>query len=241
MEWFRYISNFKEDQTDIWNYDGSVLIDLEAWKEKEVLEEHLNKVYEELSIGQRKGKKKNITRFIDEVDDFIMQVGNKSFYESSDDYKKDTIISMANLWKKACMAYFNNEEGKAIYSRLKKNKNPQSNNAIIPFGPWIIWNKEDWEDVDYEYGRWRRLQKRNTDMDDNKSIATEDISQSQKDRGRKNRRNDQSNNRNRSRSRSRTTSSSNTRHKHNHEKTLSDQKTNNNQSPDAIDSDSSKV
>ena len=166
-----------------------------------------------------------------------MQVGNQTFHGASDDYVKATILSMADLWSKACMAYFDNDEGKAIYTRLNKNKNPQSNNAVIPFGPWIIWSKDDWEDVDYNYGRWRRLQKRNKDADDSKSIISTDISPSQKDRGRKERGNKQSDDRARSRSRSRKSTSSNTQQKHNHKKTSSNLSPNDKPSSDGADSE----
>ena len=76
-----------------------------------------------------------------------MQVGNESFFGSSEEYIKDTMISLDDLCKKACVAYFNDKEGKAVYSRINKNKNPQANNAVIPFGPWVMWGKDDKKEI----------------------------------------------------------------------------------------------
>ena len=104
-------------------------------------------------MGERKRKKQHIIRFTSEVDELLMQIGNKTFYSASKEYKEETIQSLANLWLKAC------KEGKAVYSRLLRDNNEnetQSVNAIIPFGPWISWKKEDWEDVDYKYSAWKR-------------------------------------------------------------------------------------
>ena len=44
-----------------------------------------------------------------------------------------------------------------------KNKNDQSIYAVIPFGPSVSWQEEDWVDVVYKSGNWKRLQKRNKD------------------------------------------------------------------------------
>ena len=63
MEWFKCIKDFNEEADRLWNYDGSVLINLEAWKKKDELESHLENTYPDLSAGLRKGKKKHITRF----------------------------------------------------------------------------------------------------------------------------------------------------------------------------------
>ena len=51
MEWFKNIPEFKEGFTDKWNYDGSVLISLEAWKDKDELETHLEAVYKDLGVA----------------------------------------------------------------------------------------------------------------------------------------------------------------------------------------------
>ena len=58
MEWFKSIDNFNEDEEDVWNYNGSVLIDLDTWRKKEVLESHLESTYANLSVGERKSLKK---------------------------------------------------------------------------------------------------------------------------------------------------------------------------------------
>ena len=224
MEWFKIIAGFKEDRKDVWNTDGSVLIDIKAWKSKEALENHLNKLYEEFSVGTRKGLKKDIVRFINEADEFMMQVGNESFFSSSKDYRDDTILNLAELWLTACKVYFKNKEGKAVYSRFDPNKNLPSINQVIPFGPWIMWGKNEWKDIKYTYKRWKRLQKRSKDMDINTSSSTTfSINQSQRDRGRKDVRSDRSDDadKSKSRSRSRNTASSRRRTISNHKRTSS--------------------
>ena len=74
-----------------------------------------------------------------------MQIGNESFYKTSEDFKQETILTLADLWMEACKVHFRNEEGKALYTRTSKNQNEngQSNNAVMPFGPWISWDEED--------------------------------------------------------------------------------------------------
>ena len=37
MEWFNYIDKFNEKEENVWKHDESVLIDLEAWKNKDEL------------------------------------------------------------------------------------------------------------------------------------------------------------------------------------------------------------
>ena len=89
-------------------------------------------------MGERKGMKQHIIRFISEVDELLLQIGNKTFYSASKEYREDTIKTLDRFWKKACKIYFNNEEGKAVFARLIKNNNKnktQSCNAVIPFGP----------------------------------------------------------------------------------------------------------
>ena len=68
---------------------------------------------------------------MDELDEFLMQDGNESFYGSPKDYKEDTIKNLNDLWKKACQVYFNNDEGKAIYSKTQQIRIP--NKINIPF------------------------------------------------------------------------------------------------------------
>ena len=153
MEWFKCIDEFNEKEQNAWNADGSVLIDLDAWKRKDKLEDHLVLAHKDYSVGRRKGLKKYIVRFVGELDDSLMQIGNESFYTALKDYKKETVLSLKELWMKACKVYFNNEEGKALYTRNSKdvNENGQLINAVIPFGPWVSWDEEDWEDVVYKY------------------------------------------------------------------------------------------
>ena len=165
MEWFKCIDKFNNEKENACDADGSVFIDIETWKKKEKLEDHFNAAYKDYQIGKRKGFMKHINRFTEEADDLLMQIGNETFYGASDDYKKDTIRSLADLWITACKVYFRNKEGKAVYTRAAKDKNEngQSINAVIPFGPWILWNEDDWAKVVYKYGKWKRLQKRNKD------------------------------------------------------------------------------
>ena len=99
-----------------------MLIDLDTWKKKEKLEDHFNAACKDYKIGRRKGLKKNINRSIEEVDDLLMEVGNGSFYGASDDYKQETILSLADLWIEACKVCFRNKEGKALYTRVSKDK-----------------------------------------------------------------------------------------------------------------------
>ena len=47
---------------------------------------------------------------------------------------------------KAC---FNNDDRNAEHTRLEKNENTQSINAVIPFGPWILCDADEWKEVDY--------------------------------------------------------------------------------------------
>ena len=171
MEWFKCMDKFNENQKDAWNHDDSMLIDLEAWRNRESLANHLESTYVNLSIGERKRIKKNIKRFMDEVDDFIMQIGNETFHGSPKHYKEDTIKNLETLWIKACKAYFNNDDGKALYSRTQHNKNPKSTNAIIPFGPWVIWKEDGWEDIYYGYGRWKKIQKTNKSADNSGGVT----------------------------------------------------------------------
>ena len=57
----------------------------------------------------------------------------------------------------------------------------------------MMRNKDDCEDVVYEYGRWKRLQKRNEDINPDASAIWDLImSQSQKDGWRKRRKDDRS-------------------------------------------------
>ena len=164
MEWFKCIDNFNENEENVWNHDGTVLINLEIWKNKDKLEPHLAEIYKDASIGQRKGMKQHIARFTSEADELLQQIGNKTFYSASKEYREDTIKALERFWKESCKIYFKNEEGKAVFSRLIKNNNKNKSqpcNAVIPFGPWVLWKKEDWEDVDYKYGKWLREQKRN--------------------------------------------------------------------------------
>ena len=139
MEWFKCIGEFDQKEESVWTHDESVIIDLDAWKNKDKLEPSLALAYSDASVGERKRMKTNIIRFIAEVDDPMMQVGNETFYATSKECKDETIISLADLSFKACKVHFSNEDGKAICSRLQKNKNEntQSVNAIIPFGPWM--------------------------------------------------------------------------------------------------------
>ena len=242
MEWFKAIADFKEDEEDIWNADGSELIDLSAWKKKDLLEAHLETTYTNLSVGERKGVKKNIKRFLDELDEFVMQIGNRTFYDTPKDYRDDTIRNLDDLWKKGCQAYFKNKEGKAVYSLTKANKNPKAMNAAIKFGPWVIWKEDDWEDIQYNYKKWKRLQKRNKGADKNILPIAYPINQSQKERGRKDTRSmrsDDDKDKDKSRSRSRRSTSSRSRNKSKRRKTSST--SNHNSSSDGADSQASIV
>lgn len=247
MEWFKCIDKFNENAENVWNYDGSVFIDLETWKSKEKLEQHLADVYKDASVGERKGLKQHVVRFVSEVDELLFQIGNKSFHTASKEYKDETIKTLEKFWIKACKVYFNNKDGKAVYSRLQRSKNKnkaQSINAIIPFGPWILWKKEDWEDVDYKYSKWLREQKRNKHNESDSSEESDSpISQSQKDRGRKKNKDHRSKkgHKSRSRSRSRNPTSSHNRKNHDHRNTSSNSNNNNDQSSDGANSDSTTV
>ena len=247
MEWFRCIDKFNENEENVWNDDGTVLINLETWKNKDELETHLSAVYKNASVGERKGMKQHIARFVSEVDELLLQIGNKSFYSASKEYKDITIKTLERFWKKACIIYFNNEEGKAVFSRLQKNNNKNKSvscNEVIPFGPWVLWKKEDWEDVDYKYGKWIREQKRNINTDSDSSEESDPpISQSQKDRGRKKKRDHRSKKKRKSRSRSRgnNTTSSRTKKKHEHRNTSSNLDNIINHTSDGADSESSTV
>ena len=247
MEWFKCIDKFNENEENVWNYDGSMLIDVETWKNKGKVEEHLDSVYKDASSGERKGMKQHMTRFVSEVDDLLLQIGNKSFYSASKDYRDETIKTLERFWIKACKIYFNNKEGKALFSRLQrdndKNKT-QSCNQVIPFGPWVLWKKEDWEEVDYKYDKWLRNRKRNKHIESDSSEESDSpISQSQKDRGRKKKKEYRSKKRSKSRSRSRARNptSSHIQKKHNHRNTSSNLNNNNNQSSDGADSEATTV
>ena len=101
MEWFKCLDDFKTDNDKMWNYDGSVLVNIAAWNNKESLESQLNTSYPALSVGERKGKKKHILRFLEEANEFALQVGNKSFHGAAKDYRDATIINLNKLWNTA--------------------------------------------------------------------------------------------------------------------------------------------
>ena len=247
MEWFKCMDNFNENEENVWNYDGSVLIDLETWKNKDELETHLAAVYKDASVEEREGMKQHIVRLVSEVDELLFQIGNKTFYTASKEYREDTIKTLEKFWMKACKIYFNNKEGKAVFSRLQKNNNKnktQSCNEVIPFGPWVLWKKEDWEDVDYKYSKWLREQKRNKHIELDSSEESETpISQSQKDRGRKRRKEYRLKEKeeSRSRSRGRNTAPSHSNKKNDHRNTSSNPNINTNQSSDGANSEAATV
>ena len=142
-----------------------------------------------------------------------------------------------------------------MFSRTEKNKNTTSKNEIIPFGPWIIWKKEDWEDIDYGLEKWNIQQKRTAGSGNQSSSSSKvllnlpsisdltsdsnPIPPSHKLRERRDKRSDKS--RDKSRSRSRNPRSSPSRHNHNRNKTSSSSNHNNQQSSDAAKSDASAV
>ena len=242
MEWFKIIPDFNEEEEDVWNGDGSVLLDLTAWKDRKLLEDHMNEVYDKYSVGIRKGYKNDIKRFVDEADEFMMQVGNESFYDTSKEYKDDTITNLQELWDKACKVYFNNKDGVALYSLAKANKNPKPVNAKIKFGPWVLWKKNEWDNIKYGFKKWKRLKKRNKDSDKSLLSTTNTITQSQRDRGRKDTRNNRSDDdkdKDKSRSRSRKSTSSRSRKQSKRRKTSST--SNPNLSSDGADSQASIV
>ena len=72
MEWFKYIDIFNDKEENVCNADGSVLINLDTWKKKEKLDDHLNAVYKDYQIEKRTGLKKYMNRFSEEVDDLLI-------------------------------------------------------------------------------------------------------------------------------------------------------------------------
>ena len=134
MEWFKCIDEFNENEENACNYDGSVLIKLDAAKDKDELETYLGSASEDASTGERKGMKKNIVRYVSEVDDSLMQIVTESFYNTTKECKDETTSSSIALWRKARKDCFINDDGKAVHTRLRKNKNTQWINAVIPFG-----------------------------------------------------------------------------------------------------------
>ena len=210
-------------------------------EEKRVVENHLGTVYKDLGIGLRKGIKTDITRFINELDEFMMQVGNESFFSTSKDYRDDTILNLADLWTAACKAYFNNEDGKAIYSRFDPNKNLTPINAIIPFGPWIMWSKNEWKDIKYSVKRWKRLQKRSKNGNNTVSTTIFPTNPSQKDRGRRDSRSYRSDDSDKSKSRSRSRKSASSRRRNTSNRKRTSSKSTIIQSSDYADSEASLV
>lgn len=142
---------------------------------------------------ERKSSMKHINRFIEEAEDFRMDVENKMFYELNRDYRDATIKSLEKLWNEACKLCFKNEEGKAVYTRTDRDRQPKRIRGRIPFSPWVIWDREECSDIKYNHGKWQRLQKKYK-RNDNDSLLQMDLSmnQSQKDRGRTNKRSNRS-------------------------------------------------
>ena len=50
-------------------------------------------------------------------------IKSKECCSFSKEYKDDAIKSLADLWLKACKVHFNDDDGKAVHSRLQKNEN----------------------------------------------------------------------------------------------------------------------
>ena len=56
----------------------------------------------------------------------------------------------------------------------------------MPFGPWILCKKRDWEDAEHEHAKWKRDQKRDKHGESDSSEESDSqMPQTQKDRGRK--------------------------------------------------------
>ena len=91
---------FDGKQEDVWNYDGSALIKLDAWKDEDASETQVGMACTDSSVGERKAMKKRVNRFITEVDDLLMQVGNATFWSASKDSKDETIKTLASSWPK---------------------------------------------------------------------------------------------------------------------------------------------
>ena len=36
MEWFKCVDKFNENEKDLWNHDGSALVDLKSWKQRQI-------------------------------------------------------------------------------------------------------------------------------------------------------------------------------------------------------------
>ena len=245
-DWFKHLDGFDEKSKGIWGEKGEVLLKWATiWKNKDGIESQLEARYKSLSVGQRKGLKKPIRRFVEEADEFMDQVGNGSFFGTKEEYKKETIKNLATLWFKACNAYYKRKDGAVSVKRADKDK---SIFEVIAFGPWLFWSEEDWEEIVYKYNKWKRLQKRGqlstTEVINMDSL----ISPSQQRRGR--RAPAQQENRDRSRSRERNTSNlnrnHNRNHNHNHNKrdkhnNNTNSSTNSGQAPDEIQSDASLV
>ena len=52
-------------------------------------------------MGERKGMKKNIVRFISEVDNSLRQIRNESVDDAAEECKDETAKLLADLWLKA--------------------------------------------------------------------------------------------------------------------------------------------
>ena len=240
-DWFKCIEKFDEATKGVWDSNGGILVNwIKKWKDKNAVETHLDAKYRTLGIGQRKGLKKPIRRFVEEAEEFMDQVGNESFFNAKEEYVKDTMISLADLWVKACNAYYRRTDGASWIKREDKDKAAYE---VITFGPWIFWNEHDWDDIRYKYNKWKRLQKRGEISNETVINMEPSISPSQQRRGRKNK--DQSQHRKDDRSRSRTERNPRERTNNNHNKNRKDSNnnsnTNFNQEPDDIDSDASLV
>ena len=127
------------------------------WKDKDGLEPDLDSKCRNLPVGERKGFKKQIKRFVDEAAKFMCQVGNESCYNAAKECTKDTIKSLAGSWFKACNAYLRREDTAAW--RHERGKEAAAC-EVIPAGPSSSWGTKVWETMQHRCGKWKRLQKR---------------------------------------------------------------------------------
>lgn len=125
------------------------------WRGK-ALESYLKTLdeYKDYPIGKIKGLKDRFLWFTEDADSMVTQIGNKTWYSESNQYRKMVMGSLYKKWNSCVDTYYPSKEGEievAVKSGSESIDKLPLDFKLVPFGPSLFWSESDWDGIQRQW------------------------------------------------------------------------------------------
>lgn len=166
-DWFDKIVNSSDDDSTYWGNTSPLFDYRTAWKTPETIAKELvtkKLANDELSAALSANTCKMCH---DELIEIYENVKKGDWFKHSIGFIQASLAAAQTLWDKAVKAYFKDGivQYKAVSADPNKNKSDQS--VKLPFGPWVIWSKCEWIQLNHKWCKDKRQKQFLTGVDMN--------------------------------------------------------------------------